>query len=130
MIKKAKFLAKEAGLRIKYMISKDCIFCKIARGDIATKLLFEDEQVIAFADINPVSAVHILIVPKKHIESVLTITDDDGADLVAMYGAAAKIVKDKGLNAFRVAINGGKLQHVGHLHMHLLAGSKIEWRKL
>ncbi len=130
MIRKAKFLAKEAELRIRYFMEKDCIFCKIVSGKMKADVVLETDKILAFNDINPVSNVHVLIVPKKHIDSVLTVTDADGAGLVAMYGAVASNGKNRGLGAFRVAINGGKFQHVGHLHMHLLAGSKIEWRKL
>lgn len=130
MIRKTKFLAKEAVLRVKYMTARDCIFCKIVNGKMPAKAVFEDDLVIAFPDVNPVSDVHILIIPKRHIESVLTVSGDDSKDIVAMYLAAQHIVEDKKLGAFRLAFNGGKHQHVPHLHMHLLSGSKIEWRKL
>lgn len=130
MLKRAKFLAKEGVLRIKYMTSKDCIFCKIIAGEIPSKKIFEDELVVAFPDINPVAKVHILIIPKKHIGSVLDVENDDGKEIVAMYKAAKKIIGDMKLDAFRLSFNGGKFQHVPHLHMHLLAGSKIEWSKL
>ena len=130
MLKKAKFLIKEAHLRIKYMKAKDCIFCKIIAGEIKIKLIAENDNVIVFNDVNPISAVHILIVPKRHIESVLTIGEDDASFLVAMHQMAQQIVKDKNLIAFRLAFNGGSYQHVGHLHMHLLAGWIIQWSKL
>ncbi len=130
MIKKAKFLAKEAQLRIKYMISKDCIFCKIVTGEIKSNFVAETEKVVAFADINPIAEVHFLIVPKKHIESVLTISDSEASDLMAMHEVAKKLIEDNKLDAFRLAYNGGRFQHVPHLHMHLLAGKKIDWRKL
>lgn len=130
MIKKAKFLAKEAQLRVKYIMEKDCIFCKMINGQSNANFVAETEKVVAFNDINPVSDVHILIVPKKHIESVLTIESDDGEYLVEMYGVAKKLILENKLDAFRLAFNGGKFQHVSHLHMHLLAGKKIEWKKL
>lgn len=123
-------MAKEAQLRVKYMMEKDCIFCKMINGQIKASFVVDTEKVVAFADINPVSEVHILIVPKKHIESVLSIESDDGEYLVDMYGVAKKLVLDNKLDGFRLAFNGGKFQHVSHLHMHLLAGKKIEWRKL
>ncbi|OGD86225.1 hypothetical protein A2164_02530 [Candidatus Curtissbacteria bacterium RBG_13_35_7] len=112
------------------MTSRDCIFCKIIKGEINSKLIMETDKVIAFGDINPVANVHILIVPKKHIESVATINRDDGADLVEMFNVAVKLANDKKLDAYRLSYNAGRYQHVGHLHMHLLAGSKIEWSKL
>lgn len=130
MLKKAKFLAKEATLRVRYIMDKDCIFCKIVAGEIKSKLLFESETVIAFFDINPVTDVHILIVPKKHISSVLTIEKADCGEIVDMFGVASKLASDMKLESFRLAFNAGKFQHVPHLHMHLLAGSKIEWKKL
>lgn len=130
MIRKAKFLAKEAQLRVKYMINKDCIFCKLISGEMKSNFILETGKAVAFDDINPVSDVHILIVPKKHIESVLTVSADDADYLVEMHEVAKKLVADKGLSAFRLAYNGGKFQHVGHLHMHLLAGNKVDWRKL
>ena len=130
MLNKTKWLVKEAKLRIKYMTVKDCIFCKIARGEIATKLVLETESVIAFSDINPVASVHILIVPRRHIESVVTIKSEDASWIIDMFSVAKKIAKDMSLDAFRLAFNGGRYQHVLHLHMHLLAGGSVEWSKL
>ncbi len=130
MIKKAKWLVKEAQLRIKYMTNRDCIFCKIVRGEIPKEFTLETDRVVVFDDINPVAQVHMLIVPKNHIESVVTIDKDDARDVVAMFTAAAKIVNDKKLEAYRLAFNGGRYQHVPHLHMHLLAGSSVKWEKL
>ena len=130
MLKKAKWLIKEAQLRIIYMISKDCIFCKIISGGIKSEILMESENSVAFADINPVAKIHILIVPKKHIESVETITNNDGTILADMVDVARKLVIKHKISEYRLTFNGGKFQHVPHLHMHLLAGSKIEWGKL
>ena len=130
MIRRVKFLAKEAQLRVKYMTSKDCIFCKIVSGEMKTNFIVETDKVVAFNDINPVSDVHILIVPKKHIESAVEISDSDASDLVEMHRVAKKLVEDNKLEAFRLAYNGGRFQHVGHLHMHLLAGQKVDWKKL
>lgn len=130
MLKKAKFLAKEAQLRVKYIMEKDCIFCKLINGQMKTDFIVETDRVVAFADINPVSDVHILIVPKKHIESILTVGSGDGEDLVEMYNVAKKLVLERKLDTFRLAFNGGKFQHVPHLHMHLLSGKNIQWSKL
>ncbi len=130
MIKKAKFYAKEAILRAKYIMEKGCIFCKIMSGEVKTEFLYESKTVVAFADLNPVARVHILIVPRRHIDSLLTIEDSDSREVLGMFKAVAKIVKDKNLEAFRVAFNGGKFQHIGHIHMHLLAEGKIDWGKL
>ncbi len=127
---KIKWFVKEARLRIKYMVSKDCIFCKIVNGEMGTKFLARRGKTVAFADINPVASVHILIVPKKHIESAEAVGIADGADLADMFSVAAKIVREKGIDAYRLTFNGGRYQHVPHLHMHLLSGKKIEWEKL
>lgn len=123
-------MAKEAILRAKYIMDKDCIFCKIVAGEIKTKPLYESETVLAFSDINPVSEVHLLIIPKRHIESVMTIDQEDAADVIDMHIAAQKLVSDMKLDAFRLAFNGGRFAHVPHLHMHLIAGKKIDWKKL
>jgi len=129
MLRKAKWLIKETQLRVKYRTSKDCIFCKIASGEISSKPVLENNNVIAINDVNPVADVHILIIPKKHIDSVLTISDSDAGDIVEMHKAAQQLVKEKNLDAFRLAFNGGKYQHVPHLHMHLLAGGSVQWKK-
>lgn len=112
------------------MVSKDCIFCKIIAGEIKSNFLLESDHAVAFADINPVAQTHILIVPKKHIESVAAIEDSDGQDIVEMFRAARQLVKKNNLQDFRLAFNGGGYQHVGHLHMHLLAGGNVKWNKL
>ena len=112
------------------MVDKDCIFCKIIKGEIKPSLVLETETIIAVNDVNPVAAIHILIIPKKHIESVLTINQEDSRYIIEMFTVAQKIVKEKNLEAFRLAFNGGRYQHVPHLHMHLLAGGTVKWEKL
>src|SRR3989338_7038705 len=130
MLNKAKWAIREAQLRIKYMTSKDCLFCKIIKGEVKTDVVLETDRALAFNDINPVSQVHIVIVPKKHIDSAVSVTDSDAPDVVAMHKAAKQLVTGRKLGAYRLAYNGGRFQHVSHLHMHLLAGDKIEWKKL
>ena len=130
MIKSAKWLIKEANLRLKYMTSKDCIFCKVARGEIKKEFLYESEKVVAFADINPVANVHILIVPKKHIESTSAVATQDSEDIIELFKVATDLATQKKIDAYRLTFNAGRFQHVPHLHMHLLAGGKIEWTKL
>ena len=109
----------------------DCIFCKIANGEIPSQLVYEDDLVAAFNDISPVAPVHILIVPKAHIESALEI-DDSNKDIVGhIFSVAGKIARDKGFaeNGFRVVNNCGRDggQTVMHLHFHLLAGETMGW---
>lgn len=130
MIKKTKWLIKEAGLRIKYKMTKDCIFCEIVSGKIKSEIMEQNEGAMAINDINPVAKVHLLIFPKRHINSVLTVAKNDGDALVDMMDLGKKLVEKLKLEAFRLSFNGGKFQHIGHIHMHLLAGSKIEWEKL
>ena len=117
-------------MRVTYKMAKDCIFCKIVKGQIKSQFIGENERAVAINDLNPVSSLHILIFPKKHIDSVLTVSEDDGVDLVAMHSLAQDLVSARKLDAFRLAYNGGRFQHIPHLHMHLLAGGKIEWKKL
>lgn len=109
----------------------DCIFCKIANGEIPTSLVYEDELVAAFNDLSPQAPVHILIVPKAHITSALEL-DDSNKDIVGhIFKVAGEIAKQQGFadNGFRLVNNCGKDggQTVGHLHFHLLAGRFLEW---
>ena len=108
---------------------KDCIFCKIINREIPSTIVYEDETVIAFNDVNPAAPIHILVVPKKHIEKVLDVKDDE-MDLVAhIYKVINKIAKDQGFaeKGFRVITNCGKDsgQEVMHLHFHILAGKTL-----
>ena len=112
------------------MVSKDCLFCKLIKGEIKTDKVLETDDVVAVVDINPVAEVHLLIIPKKHVDSVLTISDDDASDIIKMFKVAQKLVTERKLAAYRLAFNGGRYQHVPHLHMHLLSGGKVEWSKL
>ena len=110
---------------------EECIFCKIANGQIPTELLYEDDKVVAFNDLNPVAPVHILIIPKAHIASALCL-DDENADLVShIFKVAGKLAREKGFadNGFRIVNNCGKDggQTVGHLHFHVIAGRNIGW---
>jgi histidine triad (HIT) family protein len=102
---------------------KDCIFCKIVKGEIPSKKVLESEDVVSFYDISPAADTHILIVPKKHIETFMDI-DTDFKDLVSeMFTMARDIIRHKGLEGkYRVSFNGGSLQIVPHLHMHVLGG--------
>lgn len=130
MLKKSKWLIKEAKLRITYMTTKTCIFCKIVEGEIKSEPLKETACSVAINDINPVAQVHILVIPKKHIDSVSTITEQDSKEVIDMFNVATQIAQEKKLSAYRLAFNVGKYQHVPHLHMHLLAGEGVKWNKL
>jgi len=130
MFTKTRWLVREAQLRFKYMTVKDCIFCKIVSGKIKCEPVLETDEVLAINDVNPIADIHILIIPKRHIESVLTVKSVDGEMLIKLFEVAQRLVKEKNLSAFRLAFNGGKYQHVPHLHMHLVAGRNVDLTKL
>lgn len=103
----------------------DCIFCKIVRGEIPSQKVYEDDTVLAFRDIAPAAPVHILVIPKKHIESAVALTQDDNALLVHLFEVIRLIAKEQGLdNGFRLVSNVGADggQTVKHLHFHILGG--------
>ena len=107
----------------------DCIFCKIIKGEIPSEKVYEDDEVWAFKDINPAAPIHILVVPKKHIESLLKLEDDDYELVGKIQKVINKLAKDLNIEqeGFRVIVNCGKDagQEVMHLHYHLLAGRKL-----
>lgn len=103
----------------------DCIFCKIAAGEIPCKKLYEDEQVLAFYDIEPKAPVHFLVIPKEHIASVSAVTAENSAVVAHIFEVIAKLTAQLELkNGYRVVSNCGKDagQTVQHLHFHVLAG--------
>ena len=107
----------------------DCLFCKIAAGEIPSKKVYEDDRVLAFYDINPMAKVHVLVIPKAHIDSVAAITEEN-ADLVAhIFTVIPKIARELGLTegGFRVVSNCGENagQSVRHLHFHILGGEQL-----
>lgn len=103
-----------------------CVFCKIVAGEIPGQIVYKDDLVTGFKDINPAAPTHILIVPNIHIESTNDITENDEALLGHMLLTAKKIAADQGIseNGYRLIINTGKdaNQLVQHLHLHLLGG--------
>ncbi len=103
----------------------DCIFCKIAKKEIASQILFEDSRVVAFPDINPVSPVHFLVIPKRHVEGILELNSEE----LTSIQAAIKIISSLCRDGFRVVNNFGKDggQEVPHVHFHVLAGRKHSW---
>ncbi len=110
---------------------QDCIFCKIANGEIPSNLVYEDELVAAFNDMSPQAPVHILIVPKAHIPSALELDDTNKNIIGHIFTVAGKIARDQGFaeDGFRLVNNCGRDggQTVGHIHFHLLAGRYLEW---
>ena len=109
----------------------DCIFCKIIAGEIPSKFIYKDKDVVVFADINPVAPVHLLVVPVKHITSLADMKDADAPLAGKMVVAANKVAKEQGLskNGYRLTINSGADagQLVQHLHIHLMGGRALKW---
>lgn len=106
----------------------DCVFCKIAAGEIPSKRVFENERVVAFHDLHPQAPVHILVIPRAHIACADEITDKNSGDVAAVFEAIPKIAAAAGLqNGYRVITNCGEdgCQSVKHLHFHLLGGAKL-----
>ena len=108
----------------------DCIFCKIANKEINSALIYEDESVVAFRDLNPQAPQHILIVPKKHVANITELDDKELAAHIFV-DVVPKIAKEVGVadSGFRIVVNTGEEggQTVNHLHVHLLGGRKMTW---
>ena len=108
---------------------EDCLFCKIIKGEIPSTKVYEDDEILAFNDINPAAPIHILVIPKKHIASLAHIEKEDEAIVGKIYGVINKIAEEKGFkeSGYRVIVNCGKDagQEVMHLHFHILAGAKF-----
>ena len=111
-------------------MENDCIFCKIINGQIPADIVYQDDKILAFSDINPIAPVHILIIPKQHIKNVEQI-DEKNADLIGyIFEKAGEIAKSKNLcDGYRVVVNTGKDagQSVFHVHFHLIGGRQLAW---
>lgn len=107
----------------------DCLFCKIINKEIPSTIVYEDEDIMAFKDINPVAPVHILIVPKKHMDSIKDMKREDEPLIGKIYSVINKIAEEQGVaeKGYRVITNSGKDsgQEVMHLHFHLIAGKEL-----
>jgi histidine triad (HIT) family protein len=103
----------------------DCIFCKIARGQIPSKKVYEDEDVFAFHDINPQAPVHFMMIPKRHIASLADATLEDARVLGKILALSGRLAREQGSpDGYRTIINTGRIgrQEVQHLHVHVLGG--------
>ncbi len=109
----------------------DCIFCKIVNKEIPAKIVYEDDKVLAFHDINPQAPYHILVIPKKHISLLTELTEEDKDLIGHIYLVINKIAKDLGFaeRGFRVVVNCQEEagQTVFHIHFHILAGRQMGW---
>ncbi len=109
---------------------EDCIFCKIANGDIPSTKVYEDDRCLAFRDLNPQAPTHILVIPKAHIASVDDIDASNEAVVGHIFSVIAQVAKEEGLeNGYRVVSNIGEQgqQTVKHLHFHILGGRDMTW---
>jgi histidine triad (HIT) family protein len=107
----------------------DCLFCKIVAREIPAKLVFEDAQSVAFQDINPQAPTHVLVVPKKHLDSLSSSKDEDLPLLGHLQRVAVDVAGKLSIKDFRLVTNNGRGagQSVGHLHYHLLGGRPMQW---
>ena len=109
----------------------DCLFCKIAEKKIPSRIIHEDDLAVAFEDVNPQAPVHFLVIPKKHIATVLDLGAEDDALMGHLYRLAAKLAAQKGIaqSGFRTLVNCNRDagQSVFHIHLHVLGGRVMAW---
>jgi len=109
----------------------DCLFCKIAEQKIPAKVVYEDEQCVAFDDINPQAPTHTLVIPKRHVASLAELNEADAGLLGHLMLTGAKVARQKGIaeGGYRIVVNTGRHggQTVFHLHLHLLGGRPMHW---
>ena len=108
-----------------------CVFCGIVDGKIKANIVYRDDSVVAFRDINPKAPVHLLIIPRKHLVGVLDLNPDDGEVIGHIFQVAGRLAREQGIadGGFRLIVNSGADagQSVFHLHCHLLGGRKLGW---
>ena len=107
----------------------DCLFCKIIAGEIPSNKVFEDDQCLAFYDIDPQAPTHFLVIPKAHIPSVAGVSEENAAVVAHIFAVIAQQCKKLGLDSYRVVSNIGDQagQTVPHLHFHVLSGRDMTW---
>jgi len=107
----------------------NCLFCKIVKGEIPSTKVYEDDEILAFRDINPLAPVHVLVIPKKHISSLVELQPENEAMVGRIYTVINKIARQENIfeSGFRVVVNCGEDggQEVKHLHFHLIGGKKL-----
>ncbi len=108
---------------------QDCLFCKIAAGEIPSKKVYEDDLCYAFFDIDPQAPTHFLVIPKQHIASVSAVTAENQSVVGHIFGVIAKLSQELGMESYRVVSNIGEQagQSVFHLHFHVLSGRDMTW---
>lgn len=108
----------------------DCLFCRIADGELDADVVYDSEDVVAFRDINPAGPTHVLVVPKRHVDSIKGLTREQGELIAEMFVTMADIAANEGLDGgYRVVTNVGPDagQSVAHLHFHLIGGRAMSW---
>lgn len=110
-------------------MNDNCLFCKIIKKEVPSTIVYEDEEVIAFKDIHPAAPIHILVIPKKHISTLVELKEEDEKIIGKIFTVINKIAKEQGFaeKGFRVISNCGEdgCQEIKHIHFHLLAGKKM-----
>jgi histidine triad (HIT) family protein len=107
----------------------DCLFCRIAAGEVPADIVHSDDKVVVFSDINPQAPTHVLAISRRHVASAANLTDADGELLAALFGALRRVAEEAGLRGYRIVTNTGAEagQSVFHLHFHLLGGRAMAW---
>ena len=110
---------------------ESCLFCRIANHELPSKIVHEDDQVVAFHDIKPQAPVHILVIPRKHLATLNDVSADDAALMAKLFDVARKLAKQFGVSesGYRTVFNVGEDtgQTVFHLHLHVIGGRKLSW---
>lgn len=110
---------------------EDCIFCKIVNRQIPSRIVYEDDSILAFHDIDPKAPVHVLVIPKQHIPSINEVTQENSQVIAHIFATMPKIAQQLGIkdSGYRVVVNCGKDagQAVNHLHYHVLGGRSLTW---
>ncbi len=111
------------------IMSDNCLFCKIARGDIPADILYEDDDILAFRDIAPQAPIHFLVIPKKHISGPSSVAPEDEQLMGKIMRKGSEIAQQEGIDHYRVVFNNGEQagQTVFHIHMHILGGRDMNW---
>lgn len=113
------------------MTDQHCLFCRVVAGEIPADIIYQDEQAVAFRDVNPQAPVHALVIPRQHIASLKEAEQGDAATLGHLLQVAARIAAEQGLSesGFRTVINtgAGAGQSVFHLHLHIIGGRRLSW---
>jgi histidine triad (HIT) family protein len=109
----------------------DCLFCKIAAGEIPSRKVFEDDDLVAFEDISPRAPVHVLVIPRRHVATLNDVTPADDVVLGSLVRAGARIARDRGVadGGYRLVLNcnADAGQSVWHVHLHVLGGRSLSW---